>query len=99
VEVAFAAGGGPSVTAVPSGASRPRRHSARMTLFCGFELADLRFRGACVRDACFLQVGFFAIARPILEDNFSRGGGVDLNLTVTVTFSSFFFCCRFLLFP
>ena len=45
---AFAAGGGRSVTAVPSGASRPRRHSALMTPFCGFELADLRLRGACV---------------------------------------------------
>ena len=54
--MAFAAGGGRSVTAVPSGASRPRRHSALMTLFCGFELADLRFRGACVRDACFFSV-------------------------------------------
>jgi len=59
VEVTFAAGGGRSVTAVPSGASRPRRHSALMTLFCGFELADLRFRGACVRDACFFCVFFF----------------------------------------
>ena len=46
VEVVFATGGGRPVTAVPSCASRPRRHSALMTLFCGFELADLRFRDA-----------------------------------------------------